>query len=70
MSISGTPKTTVSEILREALKIEEEGSKASRYPRASMIRTLKEGKEIRNGEEGCRRVSECSCVVPLEGAEE
>lgn len=68
MSISGNPKTTVSEKLREALKIEDEGSKESRYLRASMIWTLMKGKEIKNWEEGCRRVSGCSCVVPLEGA--
>ena len=60
MSISGNPKTTVSEILREALKTEEEGSKESRYPRASMIWMLKEGKEIKNREKGCRKVSGCS----------
>ena len=60
MSISGNPKTTVSETLREALKIEDKGSKESSYPRASTIRTLKEGKEIKNWEEGCRRASGCS----------
>lgn len=54
MSISGNPKTTVSETLREALKIEDKGSKESSCPRASTIRTLKEGKAIKNWEEGCR----------------
>ena len=68
VSISGNPKTTVSETLREALKIEDKGSKESSYPRASTIWTLKEGKEIKNWEEGCRRASGCSWVVLLEGA--